>query len=341
MGKSKMEELHKNANVFITHDHSMVGLAERREQGKRAVFTKHYAPLFHQGGVNVIGWVAAGDGADQEHPWWGSLQMLDMLWTEAEESQDTLAICLGSQDIEKALEAGKIAVVLTMEGGKALEEGPHPDFLLNLRILYRLGLRSVQLVQQGWNRMIDVIDEETGTTRGLSNFGKDVVREMNRLGIVIDTAHIPDPDPVFQDIIEISQDPIIDSHRGARGATNIPRNMSDERINAIAKTDGVIGLHFRSLVLANEPNGRATVEDLIRHINHIVEVAGIDHVSLGPDYMEAYQTDQYPNRYAQGIEDISKLPHVTDALLKHGYSEPDIRKILGENILRVYREVIS
>jgi membrane dipeptidase len=336
-----MENIHKNANVYITHDHSMIGLAERREQGERAVFSKHYAPLFRQGGVNVIGWVVGGDGADREHPWWGSLKWLDMLWIEAKESQDTLAVCLNYQDIENALAAGRIAIVLTMEGGIALEKGPYPGSLTNLRILYQLGLRSLQLVGRGWNQTIEVIDEDTGTTSGLSNFGKNVIREMNQLGIVIDTAHIPDPDPVFQDVIEISQNPVIDSHRGVRGATDIPRNMSDERIRAIAKTGGVIGLHFFSVVLTNEENRRATVGDLIRHIDHIVDIAGIDHVSLGPDFVDVDLVNLSPNHFAEGIDDITKLPQVTDALVKHGYSEIDIRKILGENILRVYKQVIG
>ena len=340
-----MRNLHKEATVVITHDHTMYGLAARRSRGERAVFSSHYAPLIRQGGVNVIGWVVGGDppffGIENDNPWWGSLELLDMLWKEAEESQDTLAICLNSQDIETAVAEDKIAVLVTMEGGIALEEGLYPESLVNLRILYRLGLRGLQFVGQDWNQMTNASEKHPHPTKGLTSFGKNVVQEMNQLGMVIDLAHIPDPDPVFQDIITMSQYPVIDSHRGVRGVTDIPRNISDERIKAIAKRGGVIGLQFFSVVLTNDVNHRATIDDLIRHIDHIVEVAGVDHVSLGPDFLESNLINRSPDHFAQGIEDITKIPRVTDALVSHGYSDIDIRKILGENILRVYKQVIG
>lgn len=263
-----------------------------------------------------------------------------MLWQEAEESQDTLTICLNCQDIDNAVAEGKIAILVTMEGGLALEEGLCPESLVNLRTLYRLGLRSLQFVGQDWNRLTDASKEHPSPSKGLTQFGEDVVREMNQLGMVIDMAHIPDPDPLFWDIIETSQDPVIDSHRGVRGVTDIPRNISDERIKAIAKTGGVIGLQFFSLTLANEANNRATVDDLIRHIDHIVEVAGVEYVGLGPDFLEPNLINRDPDYYAQGIENITKLPQVTEALVRRDYSDTDVQKILGGNILRVYRQVI-
>jgi membrane dipeptidase len=188
--------------------------------------------------------------------------------------------------------------------------------------------------------LIDAHHEHPSPSNGLTQLGEDVVREMNRLGMVIDLAHIPDPDPVFQAIIGISQDPVIDSHRGVRGVTDIPRNISDERIQAIAGTGGVIGLQFFSLTLAHETHTRATVNDLIRHIDHIVDVAGIDAVALGPDFLEPHLINRDPDYYAQGIEDMTKLPQVTEALVRRGYSDGDIQKILGKNILRVYKRVI-
>ena len=340
-----MENLPKETITAITHDHTMYSLASRRQRGERAVFSRHFAPLIRQGGVDLIGWVVGGDppffGIDNDNPWWGSLALLDMLWQEAEESQDTLAICLNYQDIENAVAEGKIAILITMEGGLPLEEGSYPESLVNLRTLYRLGLRSLQFVGQDWNRLTDASEEHPHPTKGLTPFGKNVVREMNRLGMLIDLAHIPDPDPVFEDIIAISQAPVIDSHRGVRGATDIPRNISDQRVKMIAKTGGVIGLQFFSVVLANEPNHRATIDDLMRHIDHIVQVAGVEHVSLGPDFLEPDLINRSSDHFAQGIEDITKLPRVADALVSHGYSEEDIRKILGGNILRVYRQVIG
>lgn len=134
---------------------------------------------------------------------------------------------------------------------------------------------------------------------------------------------------------------VIDSHRGVRGATDIPRNISDERIIAIANSGGVIGLQFFSVVLSNKAHHRANIDDLIRHIDHIVEIVGVDHVSLGPDFLESNLVNRSADHYAEGIEDITKLPLIPDALVRHGYSEVDIRKILGGNILRVYKRVIG
>jgi membrane dipeptidase len=273
------------------------------------------------------------------NPWWGSMELLDMLWLEAEESKDTLAICLNCQDIEDAVAAEKITLILTMEGAFPLQEGPDP--LASLRVLYRLGLRSLQVVGQDWNLLTDSSEEHPHPTQGLTPLGRSVVQEMNRLGMLIDLSHLPDPDPVFEDILALSQDPVIDSHRGVRGVADLERNIGDERIRAIAETGGVVGLQFFSAVLTSDTHRQATGDDLIRHIDHIVEVAGIDHVALGPDFLEPHLIDRSPNHYAQGLEDITTIPHVVDALVRHGYSDVDIRKILGENILRVYKQVIG
>jgi membrane dipeptidase len=308
------------------------------------VFSNYYAPLARQGGVNVIGLVVGGDppllGIETTDSWWGSLTLLDMLWQEAEESSNTLAICLNCQDIDKAVTEGKIAILAAMEGGLALGKGPHPESLVNLRTLYQLGLRSIQFVGQGWNLLTDARDGEW-PSKGLTRFGNSVVQEMNHLGMVIDMAHVSDPDPLFWDVIEISRDPIIDSHRCVRGANDIPRNISDERIKAIAEKGGVIGLQFFSSTLASETGHRATADDLIRHIDHIVKVAGIECVGLGPDFLEPELTNRGPEHYAHGIDEITKLPRVTDALVRSGYSNTAIQMILGENLLRVYRQVVG
>ncbi len=337
-------KLHEQATVVIAHDHAMYSLAARRSQGERAVFSNYYAPLARRGGVNVIGLVIGGDppllGIESTGPWCGSLALLDMLWQEADESRDTMAICLNCQDIDEAVAEGKIAILATMEGGLALGQGPYPESLANLRTLYHRGVRSLQFVGQSWNLLTDARDDEE-SSKGLTSFGRDVVQEMNHLGMVIDLAHVPDPDPLCWDVIELSRDPIIDSHRCTRGGNDIPRNISDERIRAIAENGGVIGLQFFSSTLASETGRRATVDDLIRHIDHIVEVAGVECIGLGPDFLEPELTNRTPEHYAQGIDEITKLPRVTEALVKHGYSDTAIRKILGENLLRVYRQVIG
>ena len=217
-----------------------------------------------------------------------------MLWQEAEESRDTLVVCLNCQDMDRAVAENKTAVLAIMEGAQALGESP-----VNLRTLYRLGLRSLQFVGQSWNRLTDARGDEL-PSKVLTPFGRDVVQEMNRLGMVIDMAHVPDPDPLFWDVIQISQHPIVDSHRCVRGATDIPRNISDERIEAIAATGGVVGLQFFSSTLARKESDRASVEDLVRHVDHMVQVAGVDCVALGPDFLESELAGRRPGFYAAG-----------------------------------------
>jgi membrane dipeptidase len=337
-------KLHEQAIVALTHDHTMYGLATHRKRGERAVFSSTYAPLVRQGGVNVIGWVVGGDhplfGVESNDPWQGTLALIEMIRQEQQESVDSLAICLNSQDIDRALTLGKIAIILTVEGGKALCHGPDP--LNNLQTLYTLGVRSLQLIGQGWNCLAKVgSTSHPDPSKGLTPLGKVIVQEMNRLGMLIDLAHVPDPDPLFWDVIELSQDPIIDSHRGVRGANDVPRNISDERIRAIATKGGLIGLQFFSVTLGSTTGERSNVDDLIRHIDHIVTVGGIDCVALGPDFLEAGLIDRPVDHYASGIETISQFHQVTEALVRHGYSEIEICKILGGNILHLYQKIIS
>ena len=336
--------LHEQATVVVAHDHTLSGLAARRRRGERAVFTNHYASLMRQGGVNVLGLVAGGDhpipGSPYAEPWWGSLVAVDMVWQEEEESSDTMVVCRTCDEIDMAVAEGRVAILLTMEGPFPTEAGPYPETLVNLRILHHLGFRSVQFRGERWGRLAEAV-EGVRASKGLSPFGAEVVQEMDRLGMVIDLAHVPDPDPLFWDVLDASDGPVIDSHRCVRGAHDDPVNISDERIKAIADREGVIGLQFFSSRLRGEESGRATVVDLVRHIDHMVRVGGIDHVGLGPDWVEAELVGRSPEFYAAGIEDVTKLPRVTEALVGRGYSDDDIFKVLGKNFLRVYRAVLS
>jgi membrane dipeptidase len=335
--------LHEQAAVVVAHDHTLSGLAARRGRGERAVFTNHYAPLMRRGGVNVLGLVAGGDrpipGSSYAEPWWGTLTAVDMVWQEAEESSDTMMVCRTCDEMDMAVAEGRVAVLLTMEGPLSLEAGPYPETLVNLRTLHRLGFRSVQFRGERWGRLAEAV-EGVRASKGLSPFGLEVVQEMNRLGMLIDLAHVPDPDPLFWDVVDAADGPVIDSHRCVREAHDDRVNISDERVKAIADRGGVIGLQFFSSRLGGGESGRATVVDLMRHIDHIVSVAGIDHVGLGPDWVETELVGRSPELYAAGIEDVTKLPRVTEALVGRGYSDDDILKVLGRNFLRVYRAVL-
>ncbi|HET8675286.1 MAG TPA: membrane dipeptidase, partial [Blastocatellia bacterium] len=201
---------------------------------------------------------------------------------------------------------------------------------------------------------------------GLTDFGREVVREMNRIGMMVDISHVADK--TFWDVIEVSQAPVIASHSSARQLTDIPRNMTDDMLRAVGKKGGVVMINFGSSFVNTKyvkpspelqaqidearrtfagdpdrmrqeiarltgPRPRVTLDMLIDHIAHVAKVAGIDNVGLGSDF------DGVGGNLPEGMEDISKLPAITYELLKRGFSESDVKKILGENFLRTMSEV--
>jgi len=295
-----------------------------------------------------------------------TLDMIDSVYRAVERNPNDLMFATSVADIRRAKQQGKIAALMGIEGGHAIE-----DSLPTLREFYRLGVRYMTLT---WNNTNNWADAGRGEKKhnGLSDFGKEVVLEMNRLGMMVDVSHVSDK--TMSDALDVSKAPIIASHSSARALSNVPRNIPDDLLKKIADKGGVIQVNFytgfldaatvgpqsdaRSARLKGEqdainekykddPERRAEESDkleaanplpplpisrLIDHIDHIVKVAGIDHVGIGADFDGA-------NDMPEGARDVSMLPNITYELLKRGYNEGDIRKILGENLLRVFAEV--
>src|SRR5581483_10239159 len=183
----------------------------------------------------------------------------------------------------------------------------------------------------------DIEDPKIRHHNGLTPFGKDVVREMNRLGMMVDVSHTADK--TFYDALETSQAPIIASHSSCRAVTNVPRNLSDDMIRALAKKGGMMQINFNCGFVSQKsadapPNAsvRATLADVVAHIDHARQVGGIDVVGIGSDFDGIECTPE-------GLDDVSKFPNLTRALLEKGYSPADIKKIYGGNLLRVMRQV--
>jgi membrane dipeptidase len=292
-----------------------------------------------------------------------TLDMIDSVYRAVERHPNDLMFATSVADIRRAKRQGKIAALMGIEGGHAIE-----DSLPTLREFYRLGVRYMTLT---WNNTNNWADAGRGEKKhhGLSEFGKEVVREMNRLGMLVDVSHVSDE--TMSDALDVSTAPIIASHSSARALSDVPRNIPDDLLKRIAKNGGVVQVNFYSVFVdaktvspqsaerdkrlkaqqdainekyKNDPERLAEESDkleaanplpplpiskLIDHIDHIVEVAGIDHVGIGADFDGA-------NDMPEGAQDVSMLPNITYELLKRGYSEPDIRKILGENFLRVF-----
>jgi membrane dipeptidase len=303
-----------------------------------------------------------------------TFDLIDSVYEQAARHPDRMMMAFSVADIERARREHKLAALMGIEGGHSIENDMHL-----LRDYYRLGVRYMTLSWSNTNEWADssgdINDPKIQHHNGLTDFGKQVVLEMNRLGMMVDISHVSDK--TFWDAIATSKAPVIASHSSARTLVDAPRNMTDEMLRAVAKNGGVVQVNFysgfvdqkyREAMLAQDKDQTAAIQQyvdslkaqgkpvnylevdrmerewtakiprppfksLIDHIDYIAKVAGIDHVGLGSDF------DGVSGATPQGMDSAADLPKITQALLDRGYSDDDIRKILGGNILRVFRQV--
>jgi membrane dipeptidase len=269
-------------------------------------------------------------------------------------------------DIRNAARDGKRAILIGIEGGHAIE-----DSLDLLHAFYRFGARYITLTHTNTNNWADSSGDEE-KHNGLTPFGKQVVLEMNRLGMIVDISHVSDK--TFFDVIETSKAPVMASHSSARAIANHKRNMTDDMLRALAKNGGVAMVNFYVVFLSDDARLASMERDkklaaqiadlkakdpsmgeaydagleelykqnplppvpytkIVDHIDHMVKVAGIDHVGIGSDF------DGISGNHPVGMEDVSKLPAIHAEMKRRGYSEGDVRKVMGENFMRVFAEV--
>jgi membrane dipeptidase len=255
------------------------------------------------------------------------LELLDVFYGLVDQSEDfVLATC--ADDIRKAKAADKVCGLLSIEGGEAIEGSLHV-----LRTFYRLGVRAIGLTWNQRNDIADGVGEKHGRS-SITDFGISVVKEMERLGMLVDVSHLSESS--FWGVNEVAERPYIASHSNARALASHPRNLTDAQIEALAEKGGVIGVVYCPAFVDDDENN-VSLSRLCDHIDHIKEIAGIDHVGLGSDF-DGFGT---PPGKPQVFEDVSQLPLLTEELLKRGYKEDEIRKVLGGNWLRVYEEVLG
>ncbi len=293
-------------------------------------------------------------------------QLIRMVEKIAADSPDKFGVAYSVADIRKHFEQRIISLPMGMENGTPIE-----GKLENLRYFYSRGIRYITLTHSKNNHICDSSFDTERKWHGLSPFGKEVVAEMNRLGMMIDVSHVSDS--TFYQVIRLSKAPVIASHSSCRFFTpGWERNMSDEMIMRLAKNGGVIQINFGSMFLKSEfqekgeqareaiskyfeehnldPSGPAAltyakqyreehhagyadVKDVVEHIDHVVQLVGVDYVGLGSDF------DGVGDSLPTGLKDVSYYPNLIYELLKKGYSEEDVRKICGENLLRVWSQV--
>lgn len=259
----------------------------------------------------------------QAYPLKRALQIIDEFYSQIEANKDDIMTCRNYNDIEEAVKSGKIAAVLSIEGGEALQGD-----LGVLRMLYKLGVRSISLTWNYRNEIADgVKDESSGG--GLTPFGRKVIKEMNELGMIIDLSHISKTG--FWDVLECTSAPVIVSHSNAQKLCPHRRNLTDKQILAIKDNGGVIGVNLYPEFLNNSKE--ATLKDVINHIEYISSLVGPEHIGLGADFdgIESVPTG------INGVQDIEKI---FNELAKLNYSNENIEKFAGKNFLRVIQNVL-
>lgn len=292
-------------------------------------------PLWRAGGMNAVFlsvWVDPKDFPG-EAAFIRAGELIAAYKDQQKKHPNVLAHCETAAEVRRATAQGKIATLLGIEGGAVIN-----DNISRIASYRAEGVVRMTLTWRGnlpWASSANPRKGET-TCTGLNAFGRHVVREMNRVGMIVDLSHTSDA--TFFDALAVSTKPVIFSHSNARALSHNQRNVSDDMLRALAKNGGVVGVNLYWDFL--EPEGRGsdesgsttvTVETVLDHIDHMVKVAGIDHVGIGTDWEGDIET-------ALGLEDSSKMPVLIAGLRRRGYSETDIRKIAAENFLRVLEQ---
>ena len=320
-------------------DSGQTDIPRLREGGVKAQFWSVYIPSGHANPARTV------------------IEQIDLVHRLIEKYPADLELALTADDVERIVKSGKIASLIGIEGGVAIENS-----LAQLRAFHRLGARYMTLTH---NATLDWADAANDTHRhgGLTPFGERVVREMNRLGMLVDISHVSKE--TMAHAIRVSRAPVIASHSSAFALCPSPRNIPDDILVQVKQNGGVVMVNFYSGFIVPDSSRamkavvdefrhkypdpierkkalgewshteaarrtRGDIKDVANHIDHLVKVAGIDHVGIGSDFDGI-------ERWPVGLDDVSCYPRLTEELLRRGYSESDVHKILGKNILRVFR----
>jgi len=296
-----------------------------RPRGTNPLFTHFDFPRAREGGLDAV-FFAFNAHLLREVPGRNYPVVMDLFKTldrVLRENADSVALAGTADDIVRISQEGKLAILVGLQGGHMLDNN-----LDHLREYHRRGARYLGLVHHKTHDWAAADNDVAQGDPGLDPFGREVMRECNRLGIMVDLAHASPK--TFEDALAVSQAPVIVSHTACAALRPHSRNLSDDQIRQVAKAGGMIGIILHSEHLVEK--GEAQLADVIAHLEHVVQVAGVDFVGIGSDF------DGFTSAPA-GLRDVSQYPQLTAALLDRGFSKDDIEKILGGNVLRVMREV--
>ncbi len=367
---ARAKKLHFSCIVVDTHDDTTQRFLDGKfDIGERSSSGSIDIPRMKEGGLGAIFFsiwipskVTGPEAVDR------AMTQIDAVRERVRKHPKDMTLATTAAEVREARKQGKIAALIGVEGGHMINSS-----LAVLRSYAALGVRYMTLTHSGNDEWADSSTDKA-VHNGLTDFGKDVVREMNRLGVIVDISHVSDK--TFYDALEVSKAPLFASHSSCRAICDAPRNMTDQMMKDLAAKGGVVQINYHVGFLSQEfrdaekadpeinkaisaevtkrcgenegcqliEGDRITREyveqgklprvdfsKIIEHIDHAVKVVGVEHVGLGSDFDGA--------NMPYGMEDATKLPKITEALLKKGYSEGDVKKILGENTLRVMTDV--
>lgn len=376
---ARARSLHQSAIVVDSHIDAPDQLISKwADVATRGATTHFDIPRAREGGLTapffsiyVPGSFAEAGGAAKR-----ALELIDLTYRVVEEHPRDMILATSVADIRRAKQASQIAVLMGIEGGHAIE-----DSLGALRAFYRAGVRYMTLTHTNTNNWADSsgpfylpdFDPKAAAVHGgLTDFGREVVREMNRLGMIVDISHVGDG--TLDHVLAVSRAPVLASHSSCKVLSDLPRNLTDDQIRRIAAKGGVVMINFGTLFLdqaatdewrkdlatrkpeylklkqqyAKDPKKLQEVlrtlwgdkrtyklaswKKAIEHIEHVMKVAGPDAVGIGSDYDGISDPPE-------GLEDVSLLPRITEELLRRGHSEEEVRKVLGENFLNLFARV--
>jgi membrane dipeptidase len=374
----RAKALHQSAIVVDTHLDAPDQLARKWADVAQKGATDHFdIPRAKQGGLTApffsiyVAAAYADNGAAKR-----ALHLIDLTHRVVDAHPVDMMLAATPADIRRAKRDGKLAILMGIEGGHAIE-----DSLPVLREMYRAGVRYMTLTHTNTNHWADSSGafyepdfdpKKYAVHGGLSEFGKDVVKEMNRIGMIVDVSHVSDA--TIDAVLAVSRAPVMASHSSCRALSNMPRNLTDDQIKRIVAKGGIVMINFGSGFLDQKvwdafregvakvkpewlkmretykkdpeklgaeleklfakmpPPGRAAWTKVVEHIEHVIQVAGEDAVGLGTDF------DGIPDPPV-GMEDVSLLPKITEELLRRGHSEASVKKVLGENFLAFFARV--
>jgi len=366
--QQRFERLMRDILIVDTHiDTPMYVVDEGYKLGEEHNYYEFDIPRARRGRFGAVFFGIYAQPQDFPPELWipRALEAADAVHEEVRRNSKDIEVAYTAGDIVRIHRSGRIAALLSLEGGHIIR-----DSLPVLRDFYRLGVRYMTLTHFRTNNWADS-GTDTAVHNGISAFGREVVREMNRIGMMIDISHVSDK--AFYDVLAVTRAPVIASHSSVRAVCNIPRNMDDDMLRAVKKNGGAVFVNFSIAYLdqkayevfagyrderdreiadllslhRGDPRRwemkraiqqrfrsrlpKVDIKAALKHIDHIAKVAGPDHVGLGSDF------DGISGMVPAGLEDVSKFPELVKGLIELSYSDTDIRKIMGENLLRIMR----